>query len=77
MSLFSSKGGGGEKTIPLKEGEVNEIRIEVSAEDGTVKNYYVRVKRLSASDASLVQLSLSTGKLDPVFAMDCEEYTSK
>lgn len=56
---------------------MNEIRIEVSAEDGTVKKYFVRIKRLSASDASLTQLSLSVGKLDPAFAMGCDEYTCK
>ena len=63
--------------MPLKEGELNEIRIEVSAEDGTVKNYFIRIKRLSASDASLTELSLSAGKLDPRFAMDCDEYVCK
>ncbi|CAK8678105.1 unnamed protein product [Clavelina lepadiformis] len=68
-------GAGGEKTIPLKEGDVTEIKIEVSAEDGTTKSYIIRIKRLSASDASLNQLSLSCGKLDPPFAMDQDEYT--
>ena len=56
---------------------MNEIRIEVSAEDGTVKNYFIRIKRLSASDASLVSLSSSAGKLDPPFAIDCDQYTCK
>nr|XP_009859922.1 uncharacterized protein LOC104266112 [Ciona intestinalis] len=67
-------GAGGEKSIPLLEGGVTEIRIEVSSEDGTVKNYLIRIKRLSASDASLNQLSLSVGKLMPPFSMGCFEY---
>jgi len=61
--------------IPLIEGATTEIRIEVSAEDGTTKKYLIRVKRLSASDATLQNLSLSSGKLDPCFVSDCYDYT--
>ena len=71
------QGAGGEKTIPLPEGETTEIRIEVSAEDGTTKHYFIRVKRLSASDASLNKLSLSDGSLTPNFSVGTVEYTGK
>nr|CAB3263199.1 uncharacterized protein LOC104266112 [Phallusia mammillata] len=68
-------GGGGEKNIPLIEGSITEIRIEVSAEDGTTKNYILRIKRLSASDATLSSLALTGGKLDPAFSTTCYDYT--
>lgn len=63
--------------IPLKEGTVTEIKIEVTAEDGTVKNYIINIKRLSASDAILSSLAMSEGKLDPVFDMEEIEYTCR
>ena len=68
------KGSGGEKVLSLAEGAVTEIKIEVTAEDGTVKFYVINVKRLSASDAILSSLSLSEGVLEPAFSLEETEY---
>ena len=69
------QGSGGSRTVPLVEGKVNEIKIEVTAEDGTTKNYLVFVKRLSAKDASLSNLSVGAGALDPEFCSDIFTYS--
>ncbi|XP_039248951.2 uncharacterized protein LOC120326691 [Styela clava] len=70
-------GSGGEKVIPLIEGTINEIKIEVTAEDGTIQNYVLSIKRLSASDAILSTLALSEGVLEPQFSLDETEYLCK
>ena len=71
------QGSGGSRSVPLKEGEVSDVKIEVTAEDGTVKNYLVHVKRLSPKDASLSGLKLSVGTLSPDFSADTLHYCSK
>lgn len=64
--------------MQLIEGKVNEIKIEVTAEDGkTTKYYNVNVRRLSARDASLADLKCSVGQLDPGFSPDIKEYYCK
>eukprot|EP00058_Branchiostoma_floridae_P021150 XP_002606640.1 hypothetical protein BRAFLDRAFT_120093 [Branchiostoma floridae] len=73
---YQIKNSGGEKTIPLKEGDVTNVQIEVTAEDGTVKIYAVNVKRLSASDATLTTLQLSAGALEPEFAPGTYTYST-
>lgn len=71
------QGSGGGKTVPLKEGEVTPVKIEVTAEDGsTIKNYFIHVTRLSASDASLSELKLSVGLLSPNFASKITNYSA-
>lgn len=60
--------------MALKEGEVNEIKIEVSAEDGTTKVYVVNIHRLSAKEAILSSLKLDIGSLCPDFSEKCLEY---
>lgn len=64
--------------MPLKEGEVTPVKIEVTAEDGsTIKNYFIHVKRLSASDASLTDLKLSVvANLCPNFASNVTSYST-
>ncbi|KAK3093084.1 hypothetical protein FSP39_010869 [Pinctada imbricata] len=69
------EGGGGGKEVPLIEGAVVDVRIEVSAEDGTIKNYYIHAKRLSAKDATLSDLQLTGGKLVPSFSPDVMYYS--
>lgn len=71
------QGGEGGRTVPLIEGQVNDIKIEVSAEDGTTKIYNVLVRRLSAKDATLSDLKVSKGVLDPEFSADILEYYCK
>ena len=72
------QGSGGGKTVALKEGEITPVKIEVTAEDGsTVKNYFIHVTRLSASDASLTDLKLSIlGSLSPDFASNITSYSA-
>lgn len=71
------QGSGGGKTVSLKEGEVTPVKVEVTAEDGsTIKNYFIHVTRLSASDASLSELKLSIGLLSPNFASNITSYST-
>ena len=75
LSLLILQGSGGSKVVPLKEGDVTDIKIEVTAEDGTVKNYFIHAKRLSAKDASLNDLTVEQGTLQPGFNPDVTEYS--
>ena len=63
------------KCLPLKEGLVNEIKIEVTAEDGTTKKYIVKVHRLSSKEAVLSDLKIDVGKLEPSFNPKVIEYS--
>lgn len=75
-SLFvCPKGGDDGKDVPLKEGAVTDIKIEVTSEDGTIQHYFVHVKRLSAKDAFLSDLQLSVGSLTPEFNPDVLSYS--
>ena len=61
----------------MKEGEVTSIKVEVTAEDGsTIKNYFTHVTRLSASDASLTGIKLSSGDLFPAFDAKLINYSA-
>ena len=62
--------------MPLKEGTVTVITVEVTSEDGTIKNYVINATRLSSSDASLSGITLSSGTLLPSFNPNCTLYTS-
>ena len=62
--------------MPLKEG-MNDVKIEVTAEDGTVKNYMIHTCRLSSKDATLSDLKISAGTLNPEFSPDVIEYSCK
>jgi hypothetical protein len=75
--LFFNQGGDGGKDIPLKEGAVTDIKIEVTSEDGTLKHYFIHAKRLSAKDAFLSDLELSQGDLVPEFNPDVLSYSCK
>ena len=68
------QGAEGGRTVPLTEGQVSDIKIEVSAEDGTTKVYNVHVRRLSAKDAMLSSLKISHSSLEPDFSADIYEY---
>ncbi|KAK3595487.1 hypothetical protein CHS0354_021583 [Potamilus streckersoni] len=72
---YSISGSGGSKKVNLQEGTVTDIKIEVTAEDGTVKHYFIHVKRLSARDATLSDIKLSSGTLDPEFSPDVTSYS--
>ena len=68
------QGTDGDKIVPLKEGKVNDVKIEVTAEDGTVRVYWIHAKRISAKDATLTRLKMGAGKLEPTFSPDITEY---
>ncbi|XP_011449083.3 uncharacterized protein [Magallana gigas] len=68
-------GGDGGKDVPLKEGAVTDIKIEVTSEDGTIKHYFIHAKRLSAKDAFLNDLQFSVGNLNPAFDPDVLSYS--
>lgn len=58
----------GGKVVQIEEGQLLEIKIVVSAEDGTTtKTYSLRVSRLCADDARLSQLEISAGTIHPSF----------
>lgn len=61
--------------MPVKEGAVTDVKIEVCAEDGkTTKVYVIHVKRLSAKDATMASIKISAGKLVPEFTVDVFSY---
>ena len=62
--------------IKLAEGQLLEITIEVTAEDGrTNKNYTIALKRFSPNDATLSGLELSAGIIAPPFNPAVTKYT--
>jgi hypothetical protein len=58
--------------VKLVDGD-NKIVVEVTSEDGTIKNYSIKCKRLSASDANLNQLEFVTENLELRPAFDPHE----
>ncbi|XID93408.1 InlB B-repeat-containing protein [Paenibacillaceae bacterium WGS1546] len=54
----------------------NPIRIEVTAQDGTMNAYVVTVHRELGNDANLSGLSLSAGTLSPTFAPGTTSYSA-
>jgi len=69
--LQNSDGG---KVVPLKEGEENLIKIEVTSESGIAKIYVIRVRRLSARDAVLSAIKVNISKITPDFVPHVLEY---
>lgn len=62
--------------ISLKVG-INNINMEVTAEDGiTKKNYQLRVTRLASKNVGLSNLQLSDGTLSPNFDVKVFDYTA-
>lgn len=54
--------------VQIEEGQLLQIQILVSAEDGTTtKTYSLKISRLCADDARLSQLEISVGMLLPTF----------
>jgi len=72
-SITTKSPSGYGESVQLKEG-LNEIVVEVTSEDGTVKKYFVNCKRLSASDANLKSIDLSSADLMPKFDPTQLEY---
>ena len=61
--------------VKLSEGEVVEVTIEVTAEDGRTNKYYtISLKRFSPNDATLSGLELSAGVLAPPFSPAATNY---
>lgn len=68
--------GNGSKCLTLEEG-LNQIGIEVTAEDGTVKKYHLELTKLSSTAAQLTELTIQTCRLHPDFSSQVYEYSSK
>lgn len=61
--------------VKIAEGQSLDVEITVSAEDGsTSKTYSIKMRRLSADDATLSQLELSVGTLSPNFSPFVQSY---
>jgi len=73
--VIQNSGGG--NTVPLKEGEENVIKIEVTSESGVSKTYVIRVRRLSAKDAVLSGIKVNISKITPHFLPHILEYFCK
>ena len=63
--------------MPLKEGEENTIKIEVTSESGISKTYIIRVRRLSVKDAVLSGIKVNISKITPEFLPHILEYFCK
>jgi hypothetical protein len=72
--IFCVQNSNGGKTVPLKEGSENKVKVEVTAENGATK---VHVHRLSAKDATLSNLTTSISEVVPSFSSDKLEYFCK
>jgi len=72
--MQNSDGG---NTVPLKEGEENMIKIEVTSESGIAKIYLIYVRRLSAKDAVLSGIKVNISKITPDFLPNILEYFCK
>ncbi len=70
----SGQGSGGGKSVKLTEGELSNIKVEVTAEDGTTKTYWIHAKRLSAKDATLAGIEIKGTLLNPPFSPNVSEY---
>lgn len=51
------------------------MKIEVTAEDGSIKKYFVYIRRLSAKDATLSGLKTDIGILNPEFNPAVYDYS--
>ncbi|TFF37117.1 cadherin-like beta sandwich domain-containing protein [Mucilaginibacter psychrotolerans] len=70
-------GGSASSAIPLAVG-TNLVTVQVTAQDGTVKNYAVNITRavpVASTDANLLSLAVSVGTLTPAFAQATSSYT--
>jgi hypothetical protein len=78
MPVFSLQGSGGSRTLSFEAGKVTDVKLEVTADDGkTTQIYLIKVKRLSAKDATLTELKINSGTLDPEFSSDVISYSCK
>lgn len=64
----------GFRTCDLKVGE-NTCTVKVTAQDGTPKEYKIKVTRKASDENRLSMLTVSGYTLDPSFNMDTNEYT--
>ena len=70
-SGYASISGTGVKTLSVG---LNTFKITVTADDGSTKDYYVRVTREANSNATLASLNVSGYTLDPVFNSNILQY---
>jgi len=55
--------------------ETTNVSIMVTAEDGTVKTYSIKLERADSTDSTLKSLTISNGELDPEFKSDIKNYS--
>ena len=74
--FFCPQGDAAEgRTVKLVEGRTVVVEVVVTAEDGkTNKNYAISIRRLSADDACLSSLDVSSGTLRPSFSPNVHDY---
>lgn len=63
--------------MPLKEGEDNPVKIEVTSESGAAQIYIIHVRRLSAKDALLSGIKVNISSITPTFVPHILEYFCK
>lgn len=66
--------GTASQAIPLAVGSDNVVKVVVTAEDGTTKEYVITVTRKVSSNADLANITLSSGTLSPTFAAATIDY---
>ncbi|KAL7877350.1 hypothetical protein SRHO_G00039930 [Serrasalmus rhombeus] len=66
--------GDGSRTVKLEDG-LNQVDVEVTSEDGTLKKYSIELTKLLASEASLSALIIKRQQLHPAFSPDTHEYS--
>lgn len=56
--------------------ETKNVTVMVTAEDGTVKTYSIKLERAASTDSTLKSLTLSDGTLNPSFKSETKNYTA-
>lgn len=56
--------------------ETTNVSVMVTAEDGTVNTYSIKLERAASTDSTLKSLSLSDGELNPNFKAETRNYTA-
>ena len=73
-SSVATVSGTGSKSLSVGD---NTVSVKVTAQDGTtIKTYAVKVTRKASSDATLKNLTISSGTLSPTFASGTTSYTT-
>ena len=61
------------ETFPIS---TTDVSVVVTAEDGTINTYTIKLTRLKSADSSLKSLTIDHGTLSPVFSQSTRTYTA-